>query len=82
MNEMYKREDALFERISALIDSARKRVKTAVDTTMVYTYFGVGHYIVEDEQQGKERAVYGKAILKNLRTDSLVNMGKDGLWKH
>lgn len=38
MNEMYKREDALFERISALIDSARKRVKTAVDTTMVYTY--------------------------------------------
>ena len=48
MNDIQLREDALFERISALIDLARKRVKTAIDTTMVYTYYGVGHYIVED----------------------------------
>ena len=66
MNELQIREDALFERISALIDIAHKRVKTAVDTTMVYTYYGVGHYIVEDEQQGEQRAQYGKAVLKNL----------------
>jgi predicted nuclease of restriction endonuclease-like (RecB) superfamily len=66
MNELQVREDALFERISALIDLAHKRVKTAIDTTMVYTYYGVGHYIVEDEQQGEQRAQYGKAVLKNL----------------
>ena len=66
MNDIQLREDALFERISALIDLARKRVKTAIDTTMVYTYYGVGHYIVEDEQQGEQRAQYGKAVLKNL----------------
>lgn len=68
MNDIQLREDALFERISALIDFARKRVKTAIDTTMVYTYYGVGHYIVEDEQQGEQRAQYGKAVLKNLST--------------
>ncbi len=68
MNDIQLREDALFERISALIDLARKRVKTAIDTTMVYTYYGVGHYIVEDEQQGEQRAQYGKAVLKNLST--------------
>lgn len=66
MNDIQLREDALFERISALIDLARKRVKTAIDTTMVYTYYGVGHYIVEDEQQGEQRAQYGQAVLKNL----------------
>ena len=66
MNELQIREDALFERISALIDFAHNRVKTAIDTTMVYTYYGVGHYIVEDEQQGKQRAQYGQAVLKNL----------------
>lgn len=66
MNDIQLREDALFERISALIDIARKRVKTAIDTTMVYTYYGVGHYIVEDEQQGEQRAQYGQAVLKNL----------------
>ena len=77
MNEICRREDALFEQISALIDSARRRVKTAVDTTMVYTYFGVGHYIVEDEQQGKERAVYGKSVLKNL-SDRLTGKYGEG----
>ena len=51
MNDIQLREDALFERISALIDLAHKRVKSAIDTTMVYTYYGVGHYIVEDEHQ-------------------------------
>lgn len=66
MNDIQLREDALFERISALIDLARKRVKTTIDTTMVYTYYGVGHYIVEDEQHGEQRAQYGQAVLKNL----------------
>ena len=72
MNDVHLREDALFERISALIDLARKRVKTAIDTTMVYTYYGVGHYIVEDEQQGEQRAQYGKFVLKTL-SDRLTN---------
>ncbi|MDD5975687.1 MAG: PDDEXK nuclease domain-containing protein [Bacteroidales bacterium] len=66
MNELQKREDTLFERISTLIDLAHKRVKTTIDTTMVYTYYYIGQYIVEDEQQGEQRAQYGKAVLKNL----------------
>ena len=66
MNEITKREYALFENISKLIDEARKHVKTTVNTAMVYTYYGVGKYIVEDEQKGEKRATYGKAILKNL----------------
>ena len=53
MNSLQIREESLFERISALIEEARKRVKTAIDTTMVYTYYGIGQYIVDDEQQGE-----------------------------
>ena len=37
MNDIRLREEALFERISALIDIAHQRVKTTIDTTMVYT---------------------------------------------
>ena len=66
MNEIQKREDALFERISQLIEIARTRVKTTVDITMVYTYYGIGKYIVDDEQHGEERAEYGAQILKGL----------------
>lgn len=50
MNDIQKREDTLFEHISKLIDEAHKHVRTTIDTVMVYTYYGVGRYIVEDEQ--------------------------------
>ena len=76
MNEITKREDALFENISKLIDEARKHVKTTVNTAMAYTYFGVGKYIIEDEQQGEKRAAYGKAILKNLSVRLTDKYGK------
>lgn len=66
MNGITKREDALFDNISKLIEEARKHVKTTVNTAMVYTYYGVGKYIVKDEQQGYQRATYGKQVLKEL----------------
>lgn len=58
--------DALFERISALIEESRKRVATAVNIAEVYTKYEIGRYIVEDEQEGKARAVYGKQVLPIL----------------
>ena len=58
--------DALFERISALIEESRKRVATAVNIAEVYTKYEIGRYIVEDEQKGKARAAYGKQVLPIL----------------
>ena len=80
MDEIIKREDALFGHISKLIDEAHKHVKTTVNTTMVYTYYGVGKYIVEDEQQGYERAMYGKKVLKVLSEKLCLKYG-DG-WSY
>lgn len=56
-----KNEDELFSQISKLIDDARSHVQTAVNTVMVYTYFGVGSYIVNFEQKGNARAEIWKA---------------------
>lgn len=36
---------------------------------MVTTYLEIGRYIVEFEQGGLERAVYGKSLINNLATD-------------
>ena len=58
--------DALFERISALIEESRKRVATAVNIAEVYTKYEIGRYILEDEQEGKARAAYGKQVLPIL----------------
>lgn len=49
-NNIQEREDILFERISQLIDESRRKIKTTINTAIVYTNYGVGSYIVENEQ--------------------------------
>ncbi|MCL4155664.1 UNVERIFIED_CONTAM: hypothetical protein GTU68_055786 [Idotea baltica] len=43
---------------------------------MVLTYFEIGRMIVEEEQNGKERAAYGKEILKELSKVLTQEFGK------
>ncbi len=43
---------------------------------MVLTYFEIGRRIVEEEQQGKERAEYGKRLLKGLSEVLTKEFGK------
>ena len=71
-----KNEEQLFDAISRLIDESRRQVAKAVNTAMVYTYYGVGQYIVEFEQGGKERAAYGKGVLKRLSARLTEKYGK------
>jgi hypothetical protein len=56
----------LLQNISSLLDNARKKVAVAVNQTIVLTYYEIGRMIVEDEQNGEDRAEYGKAVLKDL----------------
>jgi predicted nuclease of restriction endonuclease-like (RecB) superfamily len=59
-----------------LLQSARNQVVRSVNQTMVLTYFEIGRMIVEEEQDGKERADYGKKILKSLSTVLSKEFGK------
>ncbi len=66
----------ILPQIKNLLQEARKTVVQAVNTTMVFTYFEIGGIIVEHEQQGEERAEYGKEILKQLSKDLTREFGK------
>ena len=66
----------LAERIERLIAEARKRTVAAVNTAMVYTYYEIGRMIVEDEQQGEQRAEYGATMLKNVANRLTKKFGK------
>jgi len=80
--------DRLYTQIEELLSEARKTIFNQVNQTMVYTYYEVGKIIVEHEQEGKERAAYGKGLLKSISkrlsqdfgkgfsTDNLENMRK------
>jgi predicted nuclease of restriction endonuclease-like (RecB) superfamily len=69
-------EQSLYERISALLVTARQSVARGVDLIQVQTNFEIGRHIVEFEQQGKDRAEYGKLLLDNLSTRLSAEFGK------
>lgn len=53
-----------------------QKAVTAVNTNMVQTYWKIGQYIVDFEQNGNSKAAYGKALLENLSKDLLNLHGK------
>ena len=52
--------------VIAIIEEGRRKAYHAVNTSMVEAYWLAGKRIVEEEQQGKERAAYGQAVINNL----------------
>ena len=66
----------IFKQVVDLLQQARQQVLRTVNSTMVYTYFEIGRIIVEEEQNGKERAEYGKQILKGLSEELKKEFGK------
>ncbi len=74
--ETTQRIEALFERISSLIDQARTYAISAIKIAEVKTRYEVGRYILEDEQQG-ERAKYGEQVLKQLSARLMERYGAD-----
>lgn len=68
--------DALFNKISAIIEEGRKYVATAVNLAEVYSKYKIGKYIVEDEQDGHYRAQYGKRVLETLSVQLTEKYGE------
>ena len=66
----------LIQNISALLENARKRTMVAVNQTMVLTYFEIGRMIVEEEQNGENRAEYGKILLFDLALHLTKRFGR------
>lgn len=66
----------LFLAIRQVIESARSKAWRAVNTFLLESYWQIGRLIVEDEQQGASRAMYGEAVLKNLATQLTLEFGK------
>ncbi len=75
MNELIPDKN-LYSKIVELLAAARQNVVRTVNQTMVYTYYEIGRMIVEDEQHGKERAEYGKQVLKELSKRLSNEFGK------
>jgi len=66
----------LFSEIKEIILQSRQRVFRIANSALLETYWQIGKLIIEDDQQGKERADYGKSVLKNLANQLTLEFGK------
>lgn len=66
----------LVEAIAGQIEQARNQVRQSVNSAMVQSYWQIGRLIVEEEQQGENRAAYGKQQLQQLSKQLTERLGK------
>lgn len=65
-----------YTQIKTILEEARNQIYKQVNFIMVRAYWNIGRIIVEEEQQGKNRADYGKNLLKNLSTKLITDFGR------
>lgn len=61
--------------IKDIISQSRNNAIRSVDYCRVQMYWSIGKRILEEEQQGKERADYGTYLLKNLSKELIPEYG-------
>lgn len=62
--------------IKQIINKARQKAYAAINSAMIEAYWQLGKRIVEQEQQGKDRADYGTQLLKTLSRELTDEFGK------
>ncbi len=60
------KDTAFISEVKKILEQARQKAYSATAFAMIEGYWLMGQRIVEQEQQGKLRAEYGKELLKNL----------------
>lgn len=72
-NEML---NTLIFNIEQTVANAKEKLSTSVNNTITETYWQIGKYIVETEQDGKIKAAYGKKLLTTLSHELTLRLGK------
>ncbi len=62
--------------IKNIVSTARYNTFFTVNTEMLKAYFEIGKKIVEEEQKGSKRAVYGEKMLEFLSEDLIKEFGR------
>ena len=68
--------DILCQNSIELIRYARKHVSNQVNHTQLMTDYGLGYWIVEEQQSGEHRAGYGKKVIQTLSDALNAEFGK------
>lgn len=64
------------EDIKLILKEARQKTYQAINTAMVEAYWKIGQKIVLEEQNGQQRATYGKEVIKLLSKELSKEFGR------
>lgn len=62
--------------IKTILAQARQKAYFAINSAMVEAYWNIGKRIVEEEQNGADRAEYGKQIIQTISDELTQEFGK------
>ncbi len=71
-----KLQNIIITDIKQIIEQARNFAYKAINFSMIIAYWEIGKTIIEEEQSGKDRAEYGKALIKELSKQLTKEYGK------
>lgn len=63
--------------IKSIITEGTRNAYNSINKAMILTYWNVGKRIIEQEQNGNERAEYGKGLIESLADDLTKEFGKN-----
>ena len=75
-NEIEKSEATFVNDIKTIIRNGRQAACSAVSAVMTETYWNIGKRIIEQEQQGKTRAEYGRHLIDMLADELTKEFGE------
>lgn len=62
--------------IKTMLSQARQKAYSAINSAMVEAYWNIGKRIVDEEQNGADRAEYGKQIIETISIELTREFGK------
>jgi len=66
MNDTKDWNNDFFDSIRTILRDARQKAYASINLMMVKAYWKIGQRIVEEEQQGRQRADYGDFLIREL----------------
>ncbi len=78
MGELVKNSgfEKMISDIEALVNTSKNELATSINKVMTVTYWSIGKYIVEFEQDGNAKAEYGKNLLSTISKELTLRLGK------
>ena len=76
MNKNIIKKETLLDRVVEILEESRKNALRSINNNMVLANWLIGREIIDEIQNGKERAKYGKEILKTLSKELTDKYGR------